>query len=197
MSMKGNLMNKSGLILAAAAFICCSGFFKKSDDGSYSVDTSGIEKQANDAAASANAEIDKASKQAEEYSAKAIEKIKSEAAKLDVPKEEILADLKKPLEEIQAKATAMDPAKLTAYLNQYSHVFADTQAQVADYTQQVKDLNWTEKMSSKGKELKAQLEQYTSQFSSLKEQADLYMNTLSGFGLDPAALGIDLSEYGL
>lgn len=190
-------MKKFGIVLMAAAFVCSSGFLKKSEDGSYSVDTSGIEKQANDVAVAASAKADEMTKQAEDLSAKAIEKIKEQAAKLTVSKEEVLADLQKPLEDIKTKAAAMDPAKLTAYLGQYSAVFADAQAKVTEYTQQVKDLKWTQKFSAKGKELKSQLSKYSDQFNGLKEQAGVYLEKLKGYGLDPAALGIDLSAYGL
>ena len=190
-------MKKTGLILMAVACICSCGFFKKGKDGSYSIDTSEIDKQASNVTATANAEIDKASKKSEEYKAKTIAKIKAEAEKVAVSKEEVLAELEKPVEDIKTKAAALDPAKLTAYLYQYSHVIADSQAKVADYTQQVKDLKFTQKFSKEGKELKAQLDNYTTQFNDLSEQASVYLNSLKGFGLDPAALGIDLSAYGL
>lgn len=197
LTMKGYSMKKFGLLLMATAFICSSGFFKKSEDGSYAVDTSAVEKQANDAAAAAAAKADELSKQAGDMSAKALEKIKSEAAKLKVSKEEILADLAKPLDDIMTKVSTMDPVKLTAYLNQYSNVFTDTKQKVADYSRQVKDLKWTQKFSKKGKELKSQLAQYNKQFSGLKEQCSVYLDKLESFGFDPAALGIDLSAYGL
>ena len=190
-------MKKAGIILITTAFVCSSGFLKKDKDGNYGVDTSGIEKQANDAAAAASAEVDKAAKSAEEMQAKAVEKIKAEAAKINVSKDEIMADLAKPMDDIKTKVAAMDPEKLTAYLNQYGAVFADTQTKVTEYTQQVKDLKFTEKFSAKGKELKAQLSQYTDQFNGLKEQAEVYMSSLQGLGFDPAMLGIDLSPYGL
>ncbi len=190
-------MKNIGIILTAAAFICSSGFLNKDKDGNYSVDTSGIEQKANDAAAAANAQIDDATKQAEAYSAKAIEKIKTEASKIKVSKEEIITDLAKPMDDIKTKIAAMDPVKLTAYISQFSSVLGETQTKVSEYTQQVKDLKFTEKFGAKAKELKTKLGTYTNQLSGLKEQAGLYMNTLKGFGLDPAALGIDLSAYGL
>ncbi|QBG49188.1 hypothetical protein EGM51_17955 [Verrucomicrobia bacterium S94] len=190
-------MKNLGIVLMAAAFICSSGFLKKGEDGSYSVDTSGIEKKANEAAAAASAKADEVTKQAETLSTKAVEKIKEQAAKLSVSKEEVLADLQKPLKDIQAKVATMDPAKLTAYLGQYSSVFADTQSKVTAYSQQVKDLKWYEKFSTKSKELKTQLSEYSNQFSGLKEKAGVYLEKLKGYGLDPAALGIDLSAYGL
>lgn len=181
----------------AAAFVCSSGFFNKDENGSYSLDTSGIEKKAGDAAASAALKADEVKNQAGEYSAQAIENIKAEAAKINVSKDEIIADLAKPLEDIKTKAAAMDPAKLTAYLGKYSTVLSDTQAKVTKFTQKVKDLKLTEQISEKGKKYKAKLEQYTTQFNGLKEQAEVYLTALKGLGLDPAALGIDLSAYGL
>ena len=190
-------MKKVGLILMTTAFICGSGFFKKSEDGSYSVDTSAVEKQANDAAAAASTKADELSKQAGDMSAAAIEKIKEQAAKFTVPKDEVVADLSKSMDDIKAKVAAMDPVKLTAYLNQYTTVFSETKAKVAKYAQEVKDLKWTQKWSKKGKELKSQLTQYNKQFSGLKEQCTLYLDKLESYGFDPAALGIDLSAYGL
>lgn len=190
-------MNKFGVILLSAAFVFGSGFFKKSEDGSYSIDTSAAEKQANEAIDKANTEADKYAKKAEDLSASAIEKIKTAAAEINVPKEEILADLDKNLEAIQTKAAAMDPAKLVAYLNQYNTVFEDAQAKVADYSQQAKELKWSEKFSAKGKEVSASLAKYTDQFNGLKEHATVYLNKLKSFGVDPAAFGFDLSAYGL
>ena len=190
-------MKKVGLVLVAVAFVFGCGFLKKSDDGSYALDTAEAEKKANEAAATANAEVEKYSKQAGEMTDAAIAKIKEAAAKISVPKEEVIADLDKSLDDIKKKVAAMDPAKVIAYLDQYNNVFKDTQAKVADYTQQVKDLKWTQKFSKKGKELKANLEKYNDQFAGLKKQAEVYLAQLKSFGLDPAAFGIDLSAYGL
>jgi cell division septum initiation protein DivIVA len=190
-------MKKFGILLIATAFVCSSGFFKKGKDGSYSVDTAAAEKKANEVAAQASAEADKMTQQASTMSEVADIKIKEAAAKMNVPKEEILADLEKPLADIKTKVEAMDPVKLTAYLNQYNNVLTDSQAKVSDYTQQVKDLKFTQKFSKKGKEAKAQLEKYTGQYSGLKEQGSVYLSKLTSFGFDPAMLGIDLSAYGL
>jgi hypothetical protein len=152
-------MKKLSILILAGAFVFGSGFFKKGEDGSYSVDTSGIEKKASDAAAAASTKADDLSKQAEEISAKAIEKIKTEAAKINV--------------------------------------LSNTKTKMADYTQQAKNLNFFQKFSTKGKELKAQAEKYTSQFDGLKNQCSVYTEKLTALGITPAALGIDLSEYGL
>ncbi len=190
-------MKKLGLLMIATAFVFGSGFLKKGEDGSFSLDTAAAEKQANEAAATASAEVDKIAGQAGAMTDAAIAKIKEAAAKIDVPKEEILADLGKSFDDIKAKAAAMDPAKLTAYLSRYGAVFQDTQAKVADYAQQVKDLKWTQKFGAKGKELKSTLAKYNDQFAGLKDQATVYLDALKGYGLDPAAFGLDLSAYGL
>ncbi|MDF7807688.1 hypothetical protein P4E94_09590 [Pontiellaceae bacterium B12219] len=190
-------MKKFGCIIMATAFICSSGFFKKSEDGSYSVDTSAVEKKAADAAASASAQADKLTAAASDMTAGATEQIKEAAAKYKVSKEEIMADLEKPLEQIKTKIASMDAAKLTSYLGEYGSVLSETKQKVADYTQQIKDLSFTQKFGSKAKELKSQLAQYSDQYSGLKEQCSLYMDKLKSFGFDPSSLGIDLSAYGL
>ncbi len=179
----------------AAAFVLGSGFFKKNEDGSY--DTDAMKKQASEVTAQATAEADKISKQADEMSEKAVKKAKKTVASMDVKKEEILADLNKSLAEIKQKVSGMDTAKLVAYANKYTEVFADNKDQIADYTAKLKDLKWTEKMGSKGKELKEQLEGYQAQYEGLKGQCTVYMNKLKSYGIDPAAFGIDLSAYGL
>jgi predicted nucleic acid-binding Zn-ribbon protein len=190
-------MKKIGFIIMATAFICGSGFFKKSEDGSYSVDTSAVEKQAADAAASASAQADKLTAKASDMATGATEQIKEAAAKYKVSKEEIMADLSKPLDQIKTKLASMDAIKLTSYLSEYSSVLSDTKQKVADYTQQVKDLKWTQKWSAKAKELKTQVSQYNNQYTGLKEQCSLYVDKLKAFGFDPSSLGIDLSAYGL
>ena len=188
-------MKKLGLLLITTAFILGSGFFKKKEDGSYDTDT--LKKQASEVSAQATAEADKISKQAGEMSEKAIKKAKKAAASMDVKQEEILADLNKSLAEIKQKVAGMDTAKLVAYANKYTEVFADNKNQIADYTAKLKDLKWTEKLGSKGKELKGQLKDYQAQYEGLKGQCTVYMNKLKSCGIDPAAFGIDLSAYGL
>jgi uncharacterized coiled-coil DUF342 family protein len=181
----------------AAAVLFCTGFFKKDKDGNIGVDTSGIEKQANDATAKASAEMDKAKKQADTVRANAAEKAKKAAESITVKKEEIIADLDKNIDEIKTKVAGMDTAKLIAYANTYGDVFADTQNKINEYTAQVKDLKFKEKFSAKGKELKNQLSTYKGRFDGLKEQCKLYTDKLESYGMDLSAYGLDLSAYGL
>lgn len=191
------MIKKIGFSVVAAAFVFSSGFMKKGEDGSFSLDTAAVEKKATEVSAQASAEADKLAGQAADAAASAMEQIKAAAAKYSVSEEEIMADLSKSTDAIKAKVSAMDPAKLVAYLDTYQAVFAGTQDKVAEYTAQVKDLKWSEKFSAKGKELKSQLTQYNAQFSGLKEQCGVYMEKLKSYGTALEAYGIDLSAYGL
>jgi hypothetical protein len=177
---------KPSVFIAVVAFVVGSGFLKQNADGTTSLDTSGLAKAAADATG-----------QAETMTADAVAKAKKAAESITVKKEEILADLDKPLEEIKQKVAGMDAARLVAYAGKYGEVFADSQAKIADYTDQLKALKWTEKLGEKGKEIKGQLATYTDQFAGLKQQAGLYMDKIKATGIDPAAYGIDLSAYGL
>jgi poly-D-alanine transfer protein DltD len=172
-------MKKMMTIAFAVAFVFASGFLGKNEDGSISVDTADL------------------SAQAEAMSAKAVEKAVKAAESINVSKDEILGDLGKSMEDIKKKVGEMDPARLIAYLNQYSSVLSDTQKQVADYAAQIKDLKWTKKFSAEARELKGQLKNYTARFDQLKTQATAYIEKLESYGIDLAACGIDLSAFGL
>jgi NADH dehydrogenase/NADH:ubiquinone oxidoreductase subunit G len=179
-------MKKIGLLIIATAFLLGSGFLKKNADGTTALDTSSLTKAAADA-----------TEQAETMTADAVAKAKKAAESITVKKEEILADLEKPLDEIKQKVAGMDTARLMAYASKYTEVFSDSQDKIAEYTAQLKDLKWTQKLGAKGKEIKGQLASYTDQFAGLKEHATLYLDKLKATGIDPAAYGIDLSAYGL
>ena len=179
-------MKKSALILCTAAFVFSCGFLGQQEDGSVSVDTSGLAGHSEELA-----------KQADVMSAKAIEKAVKAAESVKVTREEILDDLTKPIDAIKQKAAGMDPAQLIAYLNQYSTVLGDTQQQITDYTAQLKELKWTQQLGSKGKELKKQISMYTDQLKGLTEQCIFYIDKLESYGIDLQACGIDLSAFGL
>ena len=179
-------MKKTGFILIATAFLLGSGFLKKNEDGSYAADTASLTKAA-----------DEMKEEAGAASAKAIEAAKKKAASMKIPSEEIIADLSKTAEQLKEKVAGMDSATVMAYMGQYSTVLAETQAKITDLTAQVKELNFKDKFTAKGKELKNQLATVTDQFSGLKEQCNVYMEKLQSYGIDPAAFGVDLSAYGL
>jgi len=190
-------MKKIGLVLVTAAFVFSCGFFGKNKDGSVSTDVSSLTKKADEMGAQAKAEMDKVSQEAGELSAKAMEAAKKKAASMKISSEEIIGDLDKTVDQLKQKVSGMDSATVMAYVSQYSTVFSDTQNKISELTGQVKNLKWTEKLGSKGKELKGQLATYTDQFKALKNQCTVYVDKFKSYGVDPAALGIDLSAYGL
>lgn len=188
-------MKRFGIILIASAFVFSSGFFKKSEDGSYSIDTTSIEKKTTDAIETkATAE---AEKMAATSTSEMVAAAKKAVAQYDITDEEILADLAKTKDEIVAKVAAMDKTKLIAYLSKYKEVFAGTEGKMAEYTKQIKNLSITQKYSAKGKELKASMKKYTDQYDSLKTQAAVYVEKLESYGVNLSSYGIDLSKYGL
>lgn len=195
--MKGSIMKYLSVMMIATAFVFSSGFFKKGEDGSYSVDSAAVEKTTADAKAMASAEADKLAEKAEATKEEMIAKAKKAAEKYNVKEEEVLGDLGKSKEELKAKVANMDTAKLVAYLSKYKDVFSGTEGKIADYKEQVKNLKWTQKYSAKGKELKASAKKYTDQYNSLKTQASVYVDKLESYGVDLSAYGIDLSKYGL
>ena len=93
--MKGSIMKYSSVMIITIAVVFSSGFFKKGEDGSYSVDTASIEKQVNDAKTKAAVEADKLAAKAESTKTEMIEKAQKAAEKYNVKEEEILADLGK------------------------------------------------------------------------------------------------------
>lgn len=183
-------MKRIGLLIVAAAFVFSSGFLKKNADGTFSADTAALEKKANELAA-------QASEKGGQVAKDAMEKMKKAAAKYTVNEDEIMGDLSKGADAIKQKVAAMDPAKLIAYLSKYKDVLKGSMQNVTETNQQVSELNWMQKFSKKGKELKAQTSKYKEQFNGLKEQAKIYVEKLESYGISFADLGIDLSAYGL
>ena len=190
-------MKKTSILILTVAFVCGSGFFKKDKDGNYAVDTAGIEKQANEVKAQAAVEADKLAKKAETSAAEMQENIKKATEKYLVKEKEVLADLGISTAELKTKVAHMDKAKVVAYLSKYKEVFSNTEGKIAEYKEQVKNLNFTQKYTAKGKELKASLNKYTDQFKGLKTQASVYVDQLKGHGINLSDYGIDLSKYGL
>jgi len=183
-------MKKLGLLILATAFVFGTGFLKKNEDGSTSLDTASLQKQADKATAKAQDEMEKAATQAEAAKQKAIEETKKAVEKINVKAEDIKADLAMSADQIKAKIDTFKEDQLLAYAEKYKAMFAEKKAQVADYTQKVKDLKWTEKWSKKGRELKSQLKEYKGQLGTLGEQYQVYADKLK-------AMDIDLSSFGL
>ncbi|VGO16754.1 hypothetical protein PDESU_05346 [Pontiella desulfatans] len=172
-----------------AAFSANAGLFDKDKNGSYT-GLNDLAKQADSATAAASNEWAKASAKGKDSYAKAVEETQKAVAKYNVKAEDIKADLGKSADEISAKIETYKQEKLLAYAEKIQMLYEDKKTEVADYTAKVKDLKWTEKWTSKGKELKGQLKEYKGQMDALGDQYEIYAGMLKN-------MGVNLSDFGL
>lgn len=107
-----------------------------------------------------------------------------------VTSEDVLADLKLSPEEVKTKAAGCDQSQLTAYADGYRQVLSEKKQELASLSEKLKGLQVTDMLGEKGKSLKTQISEYTSQLSGLKERYGIYLDLLKKFG-------VDLSAYGL
>lgn len=119
--------------------------------------------------------------------AETVQKVQSAVA---ITSADVLADLNLSTDEVKTKAAGYDQSTLTAYANGYKEVIAEKKEQVTSLSDQMKGLPVAEILGGKGKDIKTQLSQYTSQLSGLKERYGVYLDLLKKFG-------VDLSAYGL
>lgn len=107
---------------------------------------------------------------------------------LTVNKEDVLAELDQPVANIKAKVADLGQPALLAYASTYKDVLLEKKDQLAGLTEQLKALPMGDMLGSKGKAIKDQLSQYTSQLSGLKDRYSIYLDQLK-------ALGVDLSSF--
>lgn len=130
--------------------------------------------------------VEKTKVSAQKLSQKAQTAIKE----LTVNKDNVMAELDRPVADIKAKVSSLGQPELMAYANTYKDVLLEKKDQIAGLTSQLKALPMADVFGEKGKALKDQLSQYTSQLSGLKERYSVYLDKLK-------TLGVDLSAFGL
>jgi len=134
----------------------------------------------------ATAVVEKTKVAAQELSQKAQTMIKQ----LTVNNDDVLAELDQPVAEIKAKVADLGQPALMAYASTYKDVLVEKKDQLAGLTTQLKALPMGDIFGEKGKAIKGQLSQYTSQFNGLKDRYSIYLDKLK-------ALGVDLSSFGM
>lgn len=107
-----------------------------------------------------------------------------------VSKEEVLAEINLPIADLKTKVETLAQPELLAYANTYKDVLLEKKDQLASLTSQLKGLPMSELLGAKGKAIKNQISQYTSQFTGLKERYDVYLDKLKSLGVDLSAFGI-------
>ena len=118
------------------------------------------------------------------------QKIEAVKSALTVKPDQVMAELNQPVANIKAKVAALGQPELMAYANTYKDVLLEKKAQFTGLTDQLKALPMGDMLGAKGKAIKDQLSQYTSQLSGLKERYSVYLDKLK-------SLGVDLSSFGL
>lgn len=109
---------------------------------------------------------------------------------LTVTPEQVLAELNQPVADVKTKAASLGQSELLAYANTYKTLIVEKKDQLASLTASLKSLPMSDLFSAKGKAIKDQLAQYTTQLSGLKERYSVYLDGLK-------ALGVNLSSFGL
>jgi len=118
------------------------------------------------------------------------EAVQKAQSAVTVTADDVLADLKLSTDEVKAKAAGYNQSELTAYANGYKEVITEKKSQLTSLAEKLKQLPVAEMLGGKGKDLKTQVSQYTSQLSGLKERYGVYLDLLKKYG-------VDLSAYGL
>lgn len=109
---------------------------------------------------------------------------------LSVKPDQVLADLTRPVAAIKAKVASLGQPELLAYANTYKTLILNKKEQLSGLTAALKSLPMSDLFSAKGKAIKNQLSQYTSQLTGLKQRYGVYLDQLK-------ALGVDLSSFGI
>ena len=109
---------------------------------------------------------------------------------LSISKDDIMAELDVPVANIKEKVANLGQPALMTYASTYKDVILEKKDQLAGLTEQLKALPMGDMLGEKGKAIKDQVSQYTSQFNALKDRYNVYLDKLK-------ALGVDLSSFGL
>lgn len=109
---------------------------------------------------------------------------------LTVKPEAVMADLNVPIADLKAKVANYGQPELLGYANAYKEVILAKKDQLAGLTSTLKGLPMADMLGEKGKAIKDQLTQYTSQLAGLKERYGVYLDMLKKFGVDLSSFGL-------
>jgi hypothetical protein len=109
---------------------------------------------------------------------------------LTVKPEAVMADLNLPVADLKAKVANYGQPELLGYANAYKEVILAKKEQLAGLTSSLKGLPMADMLGEKGKAIKDQLTQYTSQLAGLRERYGVYLDMLKKFGVDLSSFGL-------
>lgn len=128
--------------------------------------------------------------QAKTTAADITEKAQSAIKNFTASKADVLTELNQPVADLKAKVETLAQPELLAYADTYKDVLLEKKDQLAGLTSKLKGLPMGDVFGEKGKAIKDQISQYTTQFKGLKERYGIYLNKLK-------SLGVDLSKFGI
>jgi len=169
---------KYSLYIALMLTLALGAGCKKGEDGNTEMmSAEEVVETSQETAAKAVEKTAEVTQKAEEVTKQATAAVSS----LTVKAEDVMADLNQSVEEIKQKAAAMNKEELYGSLKAYKDVILEKKDQVAALAEQVKNLSVMEMAGEKGRELKAQLDQYKNQLTALKERYVHYYNKLEEY----------------
>jgi len=128
--------------------------------------------------------------QAEAVTRNVAQNIEAVKSALTVKPDQIMAELNQPVADIKAKVASLGQPELMAYANAYKDVIVANKDKLASLTSSLKGLPMADMLGEKGKAVKDQIAQYTSQLAGLKERYGVYLDKLKALGIDLSAFGI-------
>lgn len=127
---------------------------------------------------------------AQSFTTEAVQKADALKSALTVKPEQVMAELNQPIADIKTKVASLGQSELLATANAYKDAILAKKDQLAGLSAQLKELGMADILGEKGKAIKDQLSQYTSQLAGLKERYSVYLDMLKKFGVDLSAFGI-------
>jgi hypothetical protein len=175
----------------AAGLVLSSGCSKKEEPSSTSVAPKAtVAEQAQAATAQITGKVAAVTAQAQAVNKDVARKVEAVKSALAVNPDQVMAELNQPVADIKAKVATLGQPELLAYANTYKEVILEKKDQLANLTSSLKSLPMADMLGEKGKAIKDQLSQYTTQLTGLQERYSVYLDQLK-------ALGADLSSFGL
>jgi hypothetical protein len=180
---------KQVVFYALAAGLVLSAGCSKKEEPAKVIPKEPVAQQTPAAPAQVTEKVTAIATQAQAITKDVAQKVEAVKSALTVKPEQVMAELNQPVAEIKAKVASLGQPELLASANAYKDVILAKKDQLTSLTSQLKSLPMSD-MLVKGKAIKDQLSQYTTQLAGLKERYSVYLDMLK-------KLGVDLSSFGL
>lgn len=182
-------MKRTALYGLAAGLVLVTGCSKKEKPAPEAPEKTAIE-QTKSVTQDLTAKAENLTEQTKAAAQELSQKTQTVVQELIVKKDDVMNELARPVADIKAKVESLKQPELLTYATAYKDVLVEKKDQLAGLSQQLKALPIGDLLGEKGKALKEQVGQYTSQFNALKERYSIYLDKLKALGVDLSAFGI-------